>query len=91
MAAVVKHLEHHLTHRHNKKTGDTPSSTYAAPAAWDKSAAAAGDAPKAAAGASAALTVGCFDVCHRGHKVLVDRLLAMGDVVSVGCVGDASC
>jgi len=37
-------------------------------------------------GHEAALTVGCFDVFHRGHKALIDRLMAMGDVISVGCV-----
>ena len=40
----------------------------------------------AGVGHEAALTVGCFDVFHRGHKTLIDRLRGMGDVISVGCV-----
>lgn len=85
MAAIIKHLHQHLTHRHvQKRARPAPaSSPQAAPAAWDSKDAVSGEAPEAI---GAALTVGCFDVTHRGHKVLIDRLMAMGDVVSVGCV-----
>ena len=93
MAAFVKHLHQHLTHRHHHSHRTTSQQEQAAPAAWDKAAVSSydasggkgegeGEALEAVVGA--VLTVGCFDVTHRGHKVLIDRLLAMGDVISVG-------
>ena len=101
MAAFVKHVHQHLTHRHHHSHRTTFQQEQEAPAAWDKAAVRShdasggkeegegegdgegeGEAPEAVVGA--VLTVGCFDLTHRGHKVLIDRLLAMGDVISVG-------
>ena len=31
------------------------------------------------------MTVGCFDVFHRGHNALIERLMSISDVVSIGC------
>ena len=32
------------------------------------------------------MTVGCFDVFHRGHKALIEKLMSISDIVSIGCV-----
>lgn len=95
MTSVVKHLHRHLmgsgpSEAQLRKRVNPASSSPSTPPRDDQDRKAALDDADRTSGTNgapkAALTVGCFDVCHRGHKNLIDRLLTMGDVVSVGWV-----